>query len=109
MDDRAGYAAGRERSDQFGLSYLRLDRDLQAGMAVTIEPGFYLVPAILEDPERRAKAADRVNWERVAAFSTVRGIRIEDDILVTEGEPRVLTDAIPKTASAIEATLGERP
>jgi len=109
LGDRAGYAAGRERSDQFGLSYLRLDRDLQAGMAVTIEPGFYLVPAILEDPERRAKAADRVNWERVAAFSTVRGIRIEDDILVTKGEPRVLTDAIPKTASAIEATLGERP
>ena len=53
LGDRAGYAPGRERAKAFGLRYLRLDRDLEPGMAVTIEPGFYISPAILED--RRAE------------------------------------------------------
>src|SRR5690606_22614068 len=39
LGDRAGYAPGRHRSTQFGLAYLRLDRDLEPGMVVTIEPG----------------------------------------------------------------------
>ena len=50
LGDRAGYAPGRERAKMFGLRSLRLDRDLEPGMAVTIEPGFYISPAILGDP-----------------------------------------------------------
>jgi Xaa-Pro aminopeptidase len=91
--DLAGYEAGRVRSDRFGLGYLRLDRPLRPGMAVTIEPGFYQVPAILNDPERREKYQQVVNWERLAEFADVRGIRIEDDVLVTETGHEVLTDA----------------
>ncbi|MCB9602012.1 MAG: aminopeptidase P family protein [Sandaracinus sp.] len=106
LGDRAGYAAGRERSTQFGLGYLRLDRDLQPGMAVTIEPGFYAVPAILRDPERRRVAKDRIDFATLEAFASVRGIRIEDDVLVTDGAPEVLTAALPKDAAAIEACVG---
>jgi Xaa-Pro aminopeptidase len=102
LGDLAGYAAGRTRSSRFGLGYLRLDRPLAAGMAVTIEPGFYQVPAILNDPERREKYADVVNWERLAQFSDVRGIRIEDDVLITETGNQVLTAALPNQADAIE-------
>src|SRR6185436_4938839 len=50
LGDRAGYLAGRSRTPEFGIQYLRLDRDLAPGMAVTIEPGLYIVPAILADP-----------------------------------------------------------
>ncbi|MEN9203882.1 MAG: hypothetical protein Q6J46_09715 [Thermostichus sp. DG02_2_bins_29] len=51
-EDRASYAAGRQRSQHFGWwGYLRLDCPLQAGRGV--EPGFHPVPVILEDPERR--------------------------------------------------------
>jgi Xaa-Pro aminopeptidase len=71
-------------------------------MAVTIEPGFYQVPAILNDPARREKYADVVNWERLAQFSDVRGIRIEDDVLITETGNQVLTAALPNQADAIE-------
>jgi Xaa-Pro aminopeptidase len=83
LGDLAGYAPGRQRSDRFGLAFLRLDRPLQAGMVVTIEPGFYQVPGILQDPQTRDRFAAVVNWERLAQFQDVRGIRIEDDVLIT--------------------------
>ncbi len=102
LGDLAGYAPGRTRSQRFGLGYLRLDRPLQSGMVVTIEPGFYQVPAILQDSERREKYRDVVNWERLADFSDVRGIRIEDDVLVTESGSEVLTAALPTSVDAIE-------
>ena len=102
LGDLAGYAPGRTRSQRFGLGYLRLDRPLQSGMVVTIEPGFYQVPAILQDSERREKYRDVVNWDRLADFRDVRGIRIEDDVLVTESGSEVLTAALPTSVEAIE-------
>jgi Xaa-Pro aminopeptidase len=106
LGDVAGYAAGRTRSDRFGLGYLRLDRPLEAGMVVTIEPGFYQVPALLEDPERRERFASLVDWERLGQFSDCRGIRIEDDLLVTAGGAVVLTGDLEKSVGAIEALMG---
>jgi Xaa-Pro aminopeptidase len=103
LGDRATYAPGRSRSTNPGLKALRLDRDLVAGMAVTVEPGFYQVPAILDDPERTKVARDRVRRDRLAAFRDVRGIRIEDTILVTADGHENLTRAAMKTVAAIEA------
>ena len=105
LGDLAGYGSGRTRSDRFGLGYLRLDRPLQAGMVVTIEPGFYQVPAILNDPERRKRYDKVVNWERLAQFAAVRGIRIEDDVLITETGSEVLTAALPTQVEAIEQLI----
>jgi Xaa-Pro aminopeptidase len=102
LGDLAGYAEGRVRSDRFGLCYLRLHRLLQPGMLVTIEPGFYQVPGILTDPECRERYRDVVNWERLAQFEDVRGIRIEDDVLVTATGNEVLTSALPTQVEAIE-------
>lgn len=102
LGDLAGYEEGRVRSDRFGLGYLRLDRPLRSGMIVTIEPGFYQVPAILQDPERREKYKNVVNWERLEEFADVRGIRIEDDVLITETGNEVLTAELPTKIEAIE-------
>jgi len=102
LGDLAGYEAGRVRSERFGLNYLRLNRLLHSGMLVTIEPGFYQVPAILNDPERRSKYQDVVNWERLAQFADVRGIRIEDDVFVTQAGNEVLTVALPTAADDVE-------
>ncbi|NEP56356.1 MAG: aminopeptidase P family protein [Symploca sp. SIO2G7] len=102
LGDLAGYQEGRTRSDRFGLSFLRLDRSLQEGMLVTIEPGFYQVPAILDNPELRSKYQDVINWDKLAQFSDVRGIRIEDDVLVTATGGEVLTAALPTDVQEIE-------
>ena len=88
LGDRAGYAPGRERAQEFGLRYLRLDRDLEPGMAVTIEPGFYICPRSSRDPALTRVAGDRLDRERLDAFADVRGIRIEDDVLVDRHRPR---------------------
>lgn len=102
LGDLAGYEEGRTRSSRFGLGYLRLNRPLRPGMLVTIEPGFYQVPAILNDVNLRSKYENVVNWQRLAEFADVRGIRIEDDVLVTESGSEVLTAALPNSAIAIE-------
>jgi Xaa-Pro aminopeptidase/Xaa-Pro dipeptidase len=91
LGDLAGYEPGRTRSDRFGLCYLRLDRPLRPGMVVTVEPGFYQIPALLQDPEKRDRYSAQVDWDRLADFADVRGIRIEDDILVTPTGREVLT------------------
>jgi Xaa-Pro aminopeptidase len=108
LGDLAGYEPGRQRSDRFGLGYLRLHRPLRSGMVVTIEPGFYQVPAILQDGERREKYQNMVNWERLAEFSDVRGIRIEDDVLITEEGNEVLTVALPTVVEDLEAIVEAR-
>ncbi len=105
LGDLAGYAEGRQRSDRFGLCYLRLNRPLQPGMLVTIEPGFYQVPAILNDPQRQARYGDVLDRDRLAQFADVRGIRIEDDVLVTATGCEVLTADLPTDVDAIESLI----
>ena len=106
LGDRAGYAPGRERSRSRGDRYLRLDRDLAPGMAVTIEPGFYRIAHILESPSEIGDLACALDRAELARFEDVRGIRIEDDVLVTETGCEVLTQSIPKAPSDVEAVVG---
>lgn len=108
LGDRAGYGPGRTRSRLPGLRYLRLDRELLPGMAVTIEPGIYFVPALLDPPETRRAFASRVDFAAVDRVRRLRGIRIEDDVLVTASGHEVLTSAIPKTRAAITSEMAAR-
>jgi Xaa-Pro aminopeptidase len=105
--DAGGCLAGREPSDRFGLKYLRADLPLAPDYVVTIEPGIYFIPALLEDPEWRGRFPREVNWELVDGLRGFGGIRIEDDVLVTAGGAEVLTAAIPKALDEIEAIRAE--
>jgi Xaa-Pro aminopeptidase len=105
LGDLAGYAPGRQRCDRFGLGFLRLDRPLQNGMIVTIEPGFYQIPKLLEDPEQRSRYQDYINWDQLTQFKDVQGIRIEDDLLITTTGAEVLTAALPSAPDEIERCL----
>jgi Xaa-Pro aminopeptidase len=96
VHDAGGYLPGRERSDRFGLCFLRTDLPLEPGHVVTIEPGIYFIEALLQDEERRERYADDVDWKRAERLLPLGGIRIEDDILVTPDGPEILTAAIPK-------------
>lgn len=95
--DASGYLPGRRRSRRPGLKNLRLNLPLQPGYTVTIEPGVYFIPALLGDPKRRRQFKTQVLWQRVDRLLGLGGIRIEDNVLVTAGEPEVLTSGIPKS------------
>ncbi len=86
----------REPSDDPLLAKLGPNRVLEPGMVTTVEPGIYFIDALLGDPARREKFAENVVWERVDELRGFGGIRIEDDVLVTDGDPEVLTAAIAK-------------
>ncbi len=93
--DASGYLPGRARSDRPGLNMLRTDLPLEKGYAMTVEPGVYFIPALLQDPALRERHRDAVRWDKVDALLDFGGIRIEDDVLVTDAAPEVLTKAIP--------------
>jgi Xaa-Pro aminopeptidase len=84
---------GREaRNDDFPR--LRIDLPLLPGYVVTVEPGIYFVPALLNDPELRERHRDGVDWDRAERMLGFGGIRIEDDVLVTDDGFEVLTAGI---------------
>jgi Xaa-Pro aminopeptidase len=94
--DASGRAPGRARDPRPSLRSLRMDLPLAAGMVVTVEPGLYFIPPILQDPARRARYVDDVNWPLVDRHLDLGGVRIEDDVLVTTGAPEILTRMIPR-------------
>ncbi len=94
--DASGRAPGRAKDPRPSLRSLRMDLPLAAGMVVTVEPGLYFIPPILQDPARRARYADDVNWPLVDRHLDLGGVRIEDDVGVTTGAPEILTRMIPR-------------
>ncbi len=94
--DAGGYLSGRERSDRPVLRFLRVDLPLEVGYVLTIEPGLYFIPALLDDSENRTRYRQEVDWERVDRMKDFGGIRIEDNLLVTDEGPENLTSQIEK-------------
>ncbi|MGY6553938.1 MAG: Xaa-Pro dipeptidase [Wenzhouxiangella sp.] len=83
-------AAGAALPPPTAHPFLRLTRRLEAGNVVTVEPGLYFIPTLL-DQLRHSAYRSRVNWTQVEGLTPFGGIRIEDNVLVTEGEPVNLT------------------
>lgn len=94
--DGSGLAPGRTKDPRPSLRTLRMDLPLAPGYLVTVEPGLYFIPPLLNDPARRTRYRDCVNWPLVEQHLHLGGVRIEDNVLVTDGAPDVLTKGIPK-------------
>jgi Xaa-Pro aminopeptidase len=105
-EDIIGYGPGFERSRQFGLNYLRLARKLEPGFVLTVEPGLYFIPALIDQWQAKKTNAAFLNFKEIDRFRDARGYRIEDDVLVTAAGCRVLGPPIPKTVAEVEAACG---
>ena len=102
-----GYDEKTERSDQFGLAYLRLAKELHSGFVITVEPGIYFIPQLYKNWKAENKLAEFINYDKVAEYMDFGGIRIEDDVLVTETGNRILGKSpIPKTIEEVERACG---
>ena len=106
LGDAVGYGEECVRSTQFGLNALRFARTLKPGYVMTAEPGVYFIPALIEQWAAAGTAAEFIDYDRVRTYSSFGGIRIEDDVLVTDDGSRVLGPPIPKEVDALEALVG---
>ncbi len=102
-EDLVGYDEETKRSDQFGLSYLRLGKALQPGFVLTVEPGIYFIPELIDQWEAENRHTDFINFEELKNWRSFGGIRIEDNILITPEGSRILGPAIPKGIDEVES------
>jgi len=101
-ETHVGYDGAVRRSEQFGLAYLRMARELRPGHVLTVEPGIYFIPALIDDWRAKGKFVDFIDYDRVDRYRGFGGVRIEDDIVVTDRGCRVLGPPIPKTVADVE-------
>ena len=104
-ENNVGYTKQLKRSEQFGLAYLRMGRELEPGFVMTNEPGCYFIPALIEHWKGEKKFEQFINYDKAESYLDFGGVRIEDDILITDNGNRVLGTPIPKTVEEVEATM----
>ena len=100
-----GYRDGLERSTQLGLKSLRLARELEDGFVLTVEPGIYFIPELIDKMKAENKFASFVNYEKLEEYKDFGGIRIEDNILITADGHKVLGNYIPKEIDEINMIM----
>jgi Xaa-Pro aminopeptidase len=101
-EEYVGYTDTIKRNPEFGFKSLRLARALEPGFVITVEPGIYFIPELIDRWKAEQKNSQYINYELLEEYRDFGGIRIEDDILVTETGHRVLGRPIPKTISEVE-------
>jgi Xaa-Pro aminopeptidase len=106
-EDYVGYNESIKRNPLFGYKSLRLGRDLESGFVITVEPGIYFIPELIKMWESEKKHEDFINYVALGPYLDFGGIRIEDDVLITENGHRVLGDPIPKTIAEVEQIRSE--
>jgi len=92
---------GEQKSTQFGLKSLRLGKPLRAGHVLTIEPGIYFIPQLIDLWRSEHKFDDFLNWDKIEKYRNFGGVRNEEDFLITETGFRRLGKSKPKTIDEI--------
>ena len=107
-ENYVGYDDTIKRSAQFGLGSLRMGKMLEKGHVVTVEPGIYFIPALIEQWKREGTNAQFVNFEKLKDYYTFGGIRLEDDILITDDGCRLLGEKrLPISVEEVEKEMAK--
>jgi Xaa-Pro aminopeptidase len=109
-EDYVGYTDAIKRNPAFGWRSLRLAKALEPGFVITVEPGIYFIPELIDRWKAENKCKSFINYIAVEKYRDFGGIRIEDDVLVAEAgglaRPatggRVLGRPIPRTIDQVE-------
>ncbi|RYG38459.1 MAG: M24 family metallopeptidase, partial [Chitinophagaceae bacterium] len=102
-----GYAEGQKRSTAFGLKSLRLARPLEPGFVLTVEPGLYFIPELMDLWESEKKFSQFINYSKLTPFRQFGGIRVEENFIITDNGYRLLGEPLIKTVEEIESMRGE--
>jgi Xaa-Pro aminopeptidase len=101
-EDYVGYTDKIKRNPEFGWRSLRLGRALEPGFVITVEPGVYFIPELIDRWMAKKKNSQYINYDMVKKYEDFGGLRVEDDVLVTENGHRILGKKIPKTIDEVE-------
>ena len=93
---------GEPKSAQFGLKSLRLGRKLEPGFVLTIEPGIYFIPELIDQWKSTNHNSEFINFNRLEDYKSFGGLRNEEDFLITETGYRLLGKPKPKTIKVVE-------
>ena len=105
-ENYVGYDPDQVRAKQLGLGSLRMARRLVPGHVITDEPGIYFIPALIEKWKQEGHNAQFIDFARLEDYYDFGGIRLEDDLLITERGARILgMKRLPITVAEIEETM----
>ena len=104
-EDFVGYSENNKREAEFGISFLRLGKNLKKGFCITVEPGIYFIPELFQQWKEKNKFSHLINYNEFNNYMDFGGIRIEDNIHIIENGSENLSAFIPKDIEEIEKIM----
>jgi Xaa-Pro aminopeptidase len=101
-EEYVGYTETLQKSTQFGLKSLRLGRKIENGFVLTVEPGIYIIPELIDLWKSEKRFTDFINYEKLETYKDFGGIRIEEDLLITENGSRILGKTLSRDTEEIK-------
>jgi Xaa-Pro aminopeptidase len=102
-EDYVGYNDKVKRSSQFGFAFLRYALPFVPGHVFTVEPGCYFIPELIALWKVEKKFPGFINYDKIDKYMPIGGVRIEDNVLITETGHKLLGKPIPKTVKDVES------
>ncbi len=107
-EEYVGYTDELKKSKQFGLKSLRLGKELEKGYVVTIEPGIYFIPQLIDQWQGENLHSQYINYDKLAEYRDFGGIRVEDAYQITESGSKLMGDHLEIKIEDVERIRGRR-
>lgn len=102
-----GYTQDLQKSTQFGLKFLRLGKELERGFVLTVEPGIYIIPQLIDLWQNEKRHTNYINYGKLSIYRDFGGIRVEDNFLITESGFQLLGEPLESSIEGIEGIRGK--